>query len=164
MNTLRKGDTGEYKYLPEMSSKFRQARTVACRVTAEKCWEIVSHKPDHSGYVILCHDYSRDLAHRISYAVFKGTIPSGMCVCHHCDNRKCVNPDHLFLGTHQDNTQDMISKKGRFGAKLTADKVREIRQIYRSNNISIRQLGRDYGVSPTCIREVVYNISWREID
>ncbi len=79
------------------------------------------------------------LAHRLSWTVHQGVIPKGMLVLHRCDTPRCVNPEHLFLGTHKDNTDDAIAK-GRFDpmalsrhsrknrvAKLTDDMVRAIR-------------------------------------
>ena len=56
---------------------------------------------------------------RLSYTVFKGEIPTGMSVCHHCDNTKCVNPNHLFLGTHSQNMQDKLSKNRDHNKKKT---------------------------------------------
>ncbi len=94
------------------------------------CWLWVGSKLP-KGYGMLAKTY----AHRFSYEIHTGTIPAGLLVCHSCDNPSCVRPDHLFLGTYKENTQDMI-RKGRTNgpkgtraarAKLTELQVLEIR-------------------------------------
>ena len=76
----------------------------------DTCWEWTAAK-NEKGYGVFGIGKETDKAHRISYRLLVSEIPQGLFVCHKCDNPKCVNPDHLFLGTAQDNVKDMILKK-----------------------------------------------------
>jgi len=109
--------------------------------------------------------------HRLIYKVLYGELSTEICVCHHCDNRKCINPAHLFIGTHKDNLRDMYSKgrsnPGRaFGvanglAKLNDDKAKEIYR--RCFNEKILYLAREFGVTPRVIRLIKLKETWKHI-
>lgn len=103
--------------------------------------------------------------HRLAWLAERGPIPDGMQVCHHCDNRRCINVDHMFIGTNADNVADR-HRKGRSylgsgerhpDAKLTWEKVAEIRQSSETN----RMLAFVYGVSPRTIRSIRHCETWR---
>lgn len=107
-------------------------------------------------------------AHRMSWELTNGEIPDGLCVCHTCDNPACVNPKHLFLGTHADNMTDMKNKGRRKGigtgeangrSKLTKENVAAIRSSSENNSAA----GRRYGVSHSVIRNVRLGNSWKEL-
>jgi len=108
-------------------------------------------------------------AHRISYKWHFGEIPEGLSVCHTCDNPKCVNPKHLFLGTHQENVADMVKKKRqRFGtqcwnAKLNPTAVREIRKKVKSGT-AYPELANKYNVTVHQIWAVVHRKTWRHVE
>jgi len=98
-------------------------------------------------------------AHRFSFELARGAIPKGMYVCHKCDTPLCVNPDHLFVGTHHDNMRDMVQKKRSFTgrgenkkglAKLTNQQADQIRKM----DISHQKLAVMFGVSATTIGRI----------
>jgi hypothetical protein len=107
------------------------------------------------------------IAHRASYRAFKGEIPDGMDVLHRCDVRPCVNPDHLFAGTHTDNMRDMVAK-GR-GARMQGEKhpgaiitdamVAEM----LSSTESHRQIARRLGISKTTVWDVRNGKTWGHV-
>lgn len=109
-------------------------------------------------------------AHRASYELAFGEIPYGMLVCHHCDNRLCVRPDHLFLGTHADNQQDKHAK-GRAVfchgekhpmAKLSEAQVHEIRQAIAAGE-GQRKIATRYGVTQMVVSNIHTGKSWRRV-
>lgn len=122
-------------------------------------------------------------AHRVAYELSVGAVPEGMHVCHHCDNPACVNPAHLFLGTHTDNMRDMIAKgraRRRTGpfpqsalanrargedsvaSKLTEAAVLRIKALLLIG-VSQTEIAEKHGVSKTCISQIARGDAWRHV-
>lgn len=136
----------------------------------DTCWLWVSNR-DRYGYgrfLGAVRGVSTKFAHRFSYMLHKGDIPSGMLVCHKCDNPPCVNPEHLFLGTESDNMNDKISKgrhRAAFGenagrAILTEEQVRAILVDPRPHTA----IAADYGVKGSTIGSIKQRVSWSHIE
>jgi hypothetical protein len=101
-------------------------------------------------------------AHRIAYQLAYGPIPEGVRVLHTCDDPRCVNPEHLFLGTQTDNMRDMAAKgRGVYRARLTAEQVRTIRARYAAGGVTQRELGAEYGLTPMGIGHIIRHQTWR---
>lgn len=98
-------------------------------------------------------------AHRVAWVLTYGPIPNGLHVLHHCDNRACCNPAHLFLGTNADNIEDAM-RKGRMAKKLTKADVRAIRTLYASGEYYLRELAERFGVSVQLISKIVNRKCW----
>ncbi len=131
------------------------------------CWEWTG-AIGRSGYAVFTRRSKAKSAHRISWELHCGAIPDGLCVLHRCDNRKCVNPSHLFLGTHKDNTQDAVAK-GRMSrgdavntSRLTERQVRVIRARC-ADGASYSKLARRFGVTHQAVRSVALRLSWAHI-
>ena len=109
----------------------------------------------------------RRSAHRVSYAIFVGEIPDGLYVCHTCDNRRCVNPAHLYLGTQQDNMADCVRKRrSTFGerhplAKLTESQVMEIFSL--RGLVGNEEIGRRFGVTGAHISAIHLGKVWSHL-
>jgi hypothetical protein len=125
---------------------------------------------DGGGYGMFAHNGSTQRAHRVSYEFHVGPIPAGLCICHRCDNRVCINPDHLFLGTLSDNVADMDAKGRRVmpigvmhgSAKLTEDDVLSIRAASGGHGL-LTDLARSYGVSRTQISNIRQGRYWLHV-
>lgn len=102
-------------------------------------------------------------AARVSWEIHSGPIPEGKIICHRCDNPKCVNPAHLYLGTHTENMRDMVDRgrstrgKRHPMVKLVASQVRAIRKDTRL----CREIAADYGINPSHVGLIRSRKTWR---
>lgn len=128
------------------------------------CWHFTGHQhPD--GYGTFTIDGKRYQAHRFSYEHFKGPIVKNLYVCHTCDNRICVNPAHLWLGTHDENQKDKALKgrsvrgEKQVNHKLTEEQVLKIRKDPRPR----KKIAEDYKISYWYVSDIKSKKNWKHI-
>lgn len=102
-------------------------------------------------------------AHRVVWTLERGDIPGDLNVLHHCDNPPCVNPDHLYLGTHADNHADMMERDRYTFAKLTKDDVRLIRQLCASG-MTKENVASRFHVHPVTVSKIVRRTRWKSVE
>lgn len=157
--------TKEFGYNEKIKNKIINNVTL----TNNECWEW--NKSLRLGYAQIIAFGQSWFGHRLSYKIFKGDFPNDLFVCHRCDNKKCINPEHLFLGTPKDNVIDMMNKgrqnhaKGTNAgrAKLCDSKVLEARRLYKYENIGYSKLARRYGVTSRTIYSAVNGKTWKHL-
>ena len=137
--------------------------------SVDECW-LWKGALQSRGYGIFTSQGQREYAHRFSFMLHHHRlIPEGLYVCHHCDNKKCVNPKHLFLGTPQDNSNDMVAKERQSRgsqkprAKLTEIDVLEMRRLYHTGSFTYEQLSQLFGVSNSHAWSCVNRRFWKHI-
>ncbi|MGI9345527.1 MAG: HNH endonuclease [Gammaproteobacteria bacterium] len=131
------------------------------------CWLWLGAVND-SGYGSMWNDKKAIGAHRLMWIALHGPIPFTIFVCHRCDVRSCINPEHLFLGTNQDNIQDMLIKnRSSFGERsgkaiLTESEVIEIWDLFKSGKGQV-SIAKRYGVSPGAIANITAGRNWKHL-
>lgn len=158
--------------------------TIASEPTEDRFWKLVDKRgPDEcwlwknsttGRYPVLFHQKQPVKAHRFSYELHSGLkIPEGMCVCHKCDNTRCVNPGHFFIGTHQDNMAD-CKKKGRFRsaglfgeasghAVYKTEQVLEVKRLLLETTLSQKQIAKMTGLEAASVSMISQGRNWRKI-
>lgn len=155
--------------------KKRRLQTIEARLNAYinktgTCWLWTKDTYDY-GYGKLSIGKGKQVrVHRYMYEKYKGEIPNGMNVLHTCDNPRCCNPDHLFLGTQKDNmvdakAKDRIGYKIYYGddhpnAKITLEIADKIRELYKSGKYYQQEIGKMYGISQAVVSKIILNIAW----
>jgi hypothetical protein len=132
------------------------------RTAPEECWTWTGGR-DKDGYGLFSTKDSSYRSHRLSWFLEFGKFDQSLMVLHNCDNPICVNPYHLFLGTHQDNVDDKVKKRrqsrpsgeinGR--AKISDLQVEELRELYKSQKYTQKELGRIFNLSKSQISLLV---------
>jgi hypothetical protein len=137
----------------------------------EKCWEWQGYRCRRQGYGDFRPIRGSKVpihAHRAAYELFYGVVPGELHVCHRCDNRGCVNPSHLFLGTNADNMRDRDAKGRVFkgsqcgNSKVTETDVVEIRRLYESG-LSQAAIARRYGLTQPTVGHMCRRSTWKHV-
>lgn len=137
-------------------------------ISKDNCWMTDHHKTDNRPALSI--NSKSYLIARLVYEIYRGVAPGDLFVCHTCDNKYCVNPDHLFLGTHAENMLDR-SKKGRQAkgshhgqAKLTESQVIEIRDLLLQKKLTLRQISEMFCVSSMAISDINIGRRWLHVE
>jgi len=143
-----------------------RTRPITYEVDEKGCHICTSHKPTSNGYPHMMQAGVISNVSRVVYTFERGKIPGGFCVCHTCDNRMCINPAHLFLGTHKDNAHDCIIKGRKallYGERNGSHKLTESQVIQIVNDLktmTCSQISRDRNIPVRTINDIKIGTQW----
>lgn len=144
------------------------AKTTNWLESPELCWEWTGGRTAQ-GYGRMSVGGGRETTtHRFSYETFYGPIPDGLFVCHSCDNRLCVNPRHLWLGTHAENRADMVTKGRNSRGVMVKHSILDDAAVLtirerRAKGDLLREIADDYGITLASVCDVVKRRTWKHI-
>lgn len=133
------------------------------------CWDWKNNLSDRYPRIYFSKTEKRISAHIFSWKLHFGDIPSGMNVCHKCDNTRCTNPSHLFLGSSADNIKDKVNKnrqaygESHGNVKLNDLKVKEIKKLL-TMGITMTRIAKDFGVNISTIERIKNKKTWKHIN
>jgi hypothetical protein len=172
------------KCIPHILNPENFWRKAILTANAGLCWLWQGWiKDKKKPYGIISIDGKSFSAPRVAYFLYYQIDPKEMHVLHRCDNPRCINPEHLFLGTNDDNIKDKVSKgrqakntawnKGTTGispsgenngtSKLTVEQVKEIRRRYSKGVVGTSRLAKEFSVSNQAVKNIIHNKTWRNI-
>lgn len=139
----------------------------------DECWQWLGQINTKNKYAYFTYygipvRAARFIWKRLNY---RDDLSRKLHICHSCDNKGCVNPKHLFLGTHQENMDDKVNKdrqhrpKGTLhpGAKLTENDVLEIKRLYKTGKYTYKQIGESFNIEHTAIYRIMHGKSWKHV-
>ena len=154
-------------YAEVMGDGRRKIKYIEYEVNENGCWVCMSHCLNHDGYPVIFLDGEIRRLNRVVLERSLGRkIKEGLYALHKCNNKACINPDHLYEGTCEDNARDSIEDgtqhkgEGIWNSKLKESQVLEIRK----STLSGPELGKIYGVNRRCINQIKRRVTWKHLN
>lgn len=129
----------------------------------DDCWEWQGATRT-DGYGFAKREGKYVAAHRYAFTLTQGPIPTGLQILHTCDNKLCVRPDHLRLGTQKDNMIDMALKKRQHVQVLSPSQVQDIRRRHASGKATCREIATEFGLTKRHVNKIVQGVAWKHLD
>jgi len=150
----------------EICRAFELRKKFKAKLDTNGCVVCTSHKPNKRGYQALTVKRKKILLHRFIYQIHNGPISDDLVVRHTCDNRQCINPNHLKKGTTSDNVMDRVKRnRSAAGKRHGRSKLRpcDIKRIRALKTISNTELAKRYGVDRRVIYQIKKGLTWKTV-